>query len=87
MFGIKRGRPSLRNIVQQHVIKCLQEIDIPISIEALRKEISKNLGRNLSWNTVQKYLQELVEMGKVDAIPMPHSKKEGEGLTVYILKR
>jgi len=46
------------------------------------------MGRNVSWNTVQKYLQELVELGKVEAIPTPHSKKEGkEGLTVYMLKR
>ncbi|MEM5790570.1 MAG: hypothetical protein QXP77_00755 [Candidatus Aenigmatarchaeota archaeon] len=45
------------------------------------------MGKSLSWNTVQKYLQELVELGRVEAIPTPHSKREGEGLTVYILKR
>lgn len=87
MLKFKRGRPAIRSLVQSAIIEYLQEIDTPISIEALRKEISKNLGRRLSWNTVQKYLQELVGLGKVNAIPTPHSKKEGEGLTVYILKR
>ncbi|MFH7882326.1 MAG: hypothetical protein QW140_01230, partial [Candidatus Aenigmatarchaeota archaeon] len=77
----------IRVVVQQYIIKCLESIETPVSIEALRKQISKNLGKSLSWNTVQKYLQELVELGRVEAIPTPHSKREGEGLTVYILKR
>lgn len=87
MVKFKRGRPAIRNLVESAIIEYLQQIDTPISIEALRKEVSKILGRRLSWNTVQKYLQELVELGKVSAISTPHSKKEGEGLTVYILKR
>jgi len=46
------------------------------------------LNRRLSWNTVQKYLQELVDLGKVEVISTPHSKKDGkEGLTVYMLKK
>jgi len=87
VIRIKRGRPSARSTIQNQIIQCLSEIDTPISIEALRKKISKNFGKGPSWNTVQKYLQELVEIGKVEALSTPHSKKEGEGLTVYILKR
>lgn len=88
MSKIKRGRPSLRYTVQSFIIKHLQEVDLPVSIDSLRKKISKDMERRLSWNTVQKYLQELVDLGKVEAIPTPHSKKEGkEGLTVYMLKK
>jgi hypothetical protein len=46
------------------------------------------LGRKVSWNTTHKYVQELVEVGKIRRIPLPHSKLEGRtGLTVYELVR
>lgn len=84
---MKRGRPAIRSLIQSLIIECLQEVDMPISIESLRKKVSEKFGKSVSWNTVQKYLQELVELGKIEAISTPHSKKEGEGLTVYMIKR
>jgi hypothetical protein len=46
------------------------------------------LNKQVSWNTVQKYLHELIEANQVQAITLPHSKEDGkEGLTVYTLKK
>ncbi|MEM5794341.1 MAG: hypothetical protein QXS48_01135 [Candidatus Aenigmatarchaeota archaeon] len=85
---MKRGRPSKRFEVQNLIIEVLREINTPISINAIRNMVSKRIGKEVSWNTISKYLEELVEVGKVESIPTPHSKKEGKkGLTVYILKR
>ncbi|MCS7106044.1 MAG: hypothetical protein NZ942_01885, partial [Candidatus Aenigmarchaeota archaeon] len=70
------------------ILEILKELSTPISINAIRGMISEKLGKEVSWNTVHKYLDELVGIGKVEAIQTPHSKKEGKkGLTVYILKR
>jgi predicted transcriptional regulator len=50
--------------------------------------ILKKFNKNLSWNTVQKYLDELVKNNQVSAVPLPHSREKGKaGVTVYILKR
>lgn len=57
-------------------------------MSAMARIISDKLGKTVSWNTVQKYLQELVETNKVQAMALPHSKEAGKtGLTVYTLKR
>lgn len=84
---MRRGRPNQRKVISSLILELLSD-SLGRSIHSLRTEISKKLGREVSWNTVQKYLQELVEMGKVRAISVPHSKIEGkEGLTVYTIKR
>ena len=41
---------------------------IPLNIEAIRRAVSVKLGKNVSWNTVRKYLEELVKEGKVEKI-------------------
>lgn len=85
---MKRGRPNKRHEIQSLILENLENFDTPISINALRKFVTKGVGKSVSWNTVQKYLQELVEMGRIEALSTPHSKIEGRGgLTVYILKK
>lgn len=85
---MKRGRPNKRKIIQQAVIELLSSLEYPISILTIKKRISSKLNQKLSWNTVKKYIDELVEANKIQPIILPHSKKEGKhGLTVYILKR
>jgi len=70
------------------IIEKLSTSPTPLTVSALTKDISSKLGRNVSWNTVQKYLNELVQAGKIQAIPLPHSKLPNkEGLIVYILKK
>lgn len=84
---MKRGRRAVRSLILPLILEILSD-NLPRSIHSLEKEISRRLGKNVSWNTVQKYLRELVETGKVEAIQTPHSKEEGkQGLTVYTLKK
>jgi hypothetical protein len=60
----------------------------PMTTSTLTRVISKEVNKQVSWNTVQKYLDEMVQTEKVQAIELPHSKIEDRtGLTVYVLKK
>jgi hypothetical protein len=85
---MKRGRPNIRRKISPLILRRLEDSNIPLTISSLARLISKDVGSQISWNTIQKYLKELIETNKVQAIPLPHSKQEGkDGLTVYILKK
>ncbi len=85
---MKRGRPSKRQEIQSNILQILGEKQVPMTIAALAKLTSKNTGATISWNTIQKYIRELVETNKIEPLKLPHSKiKSEDGLTVYILKR
>ncbi|MEM5832085.1 MAG: hypothetical protein QXI09_01950 [Candidatus Aenigmatarchaeota archaeon] len=61
------GRRPYRQIIYNLLLSILSE-EIPQNIEAIRRHLSIKIGKELSWNTVKKYVDELVEMGKVDKI-------------------
>jgi hypothetical protein len=85
---MKRGRPAIRNLMHNTILSVLSENQVPLTVSNLAKFASEKTGRILSWNTAQKYVQELVEVNKVQPIILPHSKETGkEGLTVYTLKK
>jgi hypothetical protein len=85
---MKKGRPTKRLEVQKIILEILSEVNVPLNINSISKEIYKRTKNRISWNTIKKYLTELVKLEKVEAITLQHSKKEGEtGLTVYVLKR
>ena len=85
---MRRGRPTVRIETQREIIKLLSSVNIPMNVSNITKNVSRRFGKNLSWNTVQKYINELVKLEKVQAINLPHSKIEGKtGLTLYILKK
>ena len=85
---MKRGRPSIRIEIQKEIMNVLAFSNVPMTISSIAKLISKKLNRRVSWNTVEKYIKELVTMDRVSPITLPHSKKEGkDGLTVYVLKK
>jgi hypothetical protein len=85
---MKSGRPNARKKVAPLILKCLGESRVPLTVSALARTVSKEIGSTASWNTIQKYLRELIEANKVDAISLPHSKSEDKnGLTVYALKK
>ncbi len=84
----KRGRPSKRFLIQSEILNVLSSSATPLTIAYIAKTISGKLGRRVNWNTVRKYVDELVNADKVQPIDLPHSKKEdAKGLTVYILKK
>jgi len=85
---MKRGRPSIRVEVEEVLLNILKDSQTPMTVSLLARLASQKINRTLSWNTIQKYLSELVATDKIQAIALPHSKEEGKkGLTVYILKR
>lgn len=85
---MRRGRLPERHKIQSNILDVLSSSQIPLTISSLAKAISPKLGKTVSWNTVQKYLDELVQVEKVIAMPLPHSKIEGkEGLIVYQMKK
>ena len=85
---MRRGRPNIRQLVQTNIISVLSDSKTPTTTSTLAKAISKNLNRKLSWNTVQKYLDGLIKIDRIEAVVLPHSKNENKtGLTVYILKK
>ena len=87
-LDMRRGRPNIRQDVQKEIISLLSQFNTPVTISVVSREISKIINREISWNTVQKYIQELVESGKIQAIQLQHSKQENKtGLVVYTLKK
>ena len=85
---MKRGRPSKRTNVHSAILKTLEGSPIPLTTSALGRLVSEQLGAQISWNTIQKYVRELVETNRVRAIPLLHSKRSGEtGLVVYTVKK
>ena len=85
---MKRGRPSKRHKIEAAILECLAELNTYISVNAIVKYLKKKMEESVSWNTVKKYLDELVSLGKVEVVQLPHSKKESaEGLKVYRLKK
>ena len=83
-----RGRPNIRRLIHEEIIKKLTTSETPMTISMITREVKSTLNRDVSWNTVQKYLQELIESGRVHPIKLQHSKEENKsGLTVYTLKK
>ena len=85
---MKRGRPNKRATVHAIILDTLGSANSPVTVSAMARLVSEKAGGTVSWNTVQKYLRELVETNKVQATALPHSKEAGKtGLVLYTLKR
>jgi hypothetical protein len=85
---MKRGRPSKRNTIHKEIMSVLGEMRTPMTTSALGRLVSERTNSSVSWNTIQKYLRELIETNKVEPMILPHSKETGkDGLTVYTIKK
>jgi predicted transcriptional regulator len=85
---MKRGRRSVREEVKAQILDVLSNTKLPLTTSSIKKLILKKFDKNLSWNTVKKYLDELVKENHLTILDLPHSKKKGKkGILVYILKR
>lgn len=61
------GRRPYRQVFYSLLLSVLSE-EIPQNIEAIRRHVSIKVGKEISWNTVKKYIDELVEMGKIEKV-------------------
>lgn len=85
---MKRGRKSLKEEVKSKILDVLSNTQIPLTTSSIKMLIYEKCEKNFSWNTIQKYLNELVKESQVISIQLPHSRVKGKtGLTVYILRR
>ncbi|MEM7821745.1 MAG: hypothetical protein QXX38_02975 [Candidatus Aenigmatarchaeota archaeon] len=85
---MKKGRRSIGEEVKSQILDVLSNTKLPLTTSSIKVLILKKFNRNLSWNTVQKYLNELVKNNQLIVFSLPHSKeKEKKGVTVYILKK
>jgi len=85
---MRRGRPSVRGQMKDLIIESLTNSRVPLTTATLCNLISAKLNKKVSWNTVQKYIDELAQANRISAMQLPHSKQENKpGLTVYTLKK
>ncbi len=85
---MKRGRPNIRQVIQSSLVDILTTSQTPLTVSTLTRFVSQQSNRTISWNTVQKYLNELIVADRIQVITLPHSKFENkDGLTVYTLKK
>lgn len=84
---MKRGRPNKRGEIKNAIVEILGKSSVPMTTSALNRIVNETLNTKVSWNTVQKYVLEMVEANNIKPISLQHSKKKGEtGLVVYMLK-
>lgn len=75
-------------MVQNKLLTVLESSETPLTTSSLTRFVSKEVNKTVSWNTVQKYLNELIDNKVVQAISLPHSKLEDKsGLTVYVMRK
>ena len=85
---MKRGRPNIRKMIHSNLLEVLDNSPTPLTTSTLTKFVSKEVNRTVSWNTVQKYVNELIEQEKIQSVTLPHSKLDDrDGLTMYSLKK
>jgi len=85
---MKRGRPNKRNEIQAMIIDMLIASGGSQTVSSLRKAASLKVGKQISWNTIEKYLKELVQINKVQPIFLEHCKDPSKkGLTLYQIKK
>lgn len=85
---MKRGRKSQKEEIENQIIDILSNTQTPLTTSSIKMLISRKFDKNFSWNSIQKYLNELVKDNQVSFISLPHSKiKDRTGITVYMLKK
>ena len=80
---MKRGRPAMREQFRREILTVLAENHYPVTVTAVRRFVDTYRGRTSGWDTIQKYLEELVSERLVLRQPLPvrHGRKP---LVVYL---
>ena len=61
------ARRPYRQLFETLILNVLDNV-IPMNVEAIRRGVSEKLGREVSWNTIKKYLESLRDDGSVEEI-------------------
>lgn len=57
---MKSGRPAMRGQFREDILQALADHEHPATITGLKRRIESRRGRPCGWETVRKYLDELV---------------------------
>jgi len=69
--SMKRGRRDQSVEFKTAITKVIKSSKTPLTIEAIRSLVSQKKGRTVSWNTIYKYLEELVGEGIIKKTELP----------------
>jgi len=61
------GRKPYRQLFETLILSILDK-NIPMNVEAIRRAVSSKLGREVSWNTIKKYLLSLRDDGAIEEV-------------------
>jgi hypothetical protein len=81
------GRKPIKMQVQTVALDILGHAEFPVSCNVLKKEIRQRLGKNTHFDTVKKYLDDLVRKDMIFRKELPPAKKEHKkGVVLYSKK-
>ncbi|MEM0242993.1 MAG: hypothetical protein QXT34_00860 [Candidatus Aenigmatarchaeota archaeon] len=84
---MKRGRPSKRFEIYELINEYFKENPYPSNVNKIAEFIFQKSNKKISWNTLKKYLEELVKIDRIKRIIPPHSKDSSKtGITLYYLE-
>ena len=74
---MKRGRPAMRQQFRQQILEALGEVRYPATVTTVRRRIQNRTDRSCGYDTVHKYLEELVSERLVlrQALPVRARRK------------
>ncbi len=72
----KRG-PKPKTELKEEILRILRETERPLNIYSIQKKLQDRKPEGPSWNTVHKYIQELVSNDKIEEV------KVTDGSTIY----
>ena len=79
---MRRGRPAMGEEFRRQILSILGHGEYPVTATTIKHQLEKARGRRCGWDTVRKYLDELVGDRLVirQALPTRHGRKP---LVVY----
>ena len=81
------GRKPLKILVESVILEVMDQVDFPVSCNILKREVSKKLGKNIHFDTVKKYVEDLAKKNMIFKKQLPPAKKEHKkGVTLYSKK-
>ena len=81
------GRKPLKIAVETTIMDVLEQMDFPVSCNILKREVGKRMDRDIHFDTVKKYVEDLVKKNLIFKKQLPPAKKEHKkGATLYSKK-
>ena len=83
---MKHGRPAMREHFRHEILEALQQLPYPVTVSTIRHLVEARSAQRSGWDTIQKYLEELVAERLVLRQPLP-TQPGRKPLVVYLGRR